>query len=205
MARAFRCFALLGTFALAACGTTSNIKPETTTEAPTATQPAVAKIDLSSYDRVVVLDFSDATNTIGMKPDQVRAYSDTVATATRTFADLIAQKVRDGKAFHEVLRGPNSGAALVVSGRITRLVEGNSFARLMLPGAGMSHFEATTELTDAATGHVLGHLNTDNKSWALGGGIAASQSVQTFMNEAAEKIALQLKEQKQGSAVVQAK
>jgi Domain of unknown function (DUF4410) len=195
--------------ALAACGTTSNIQPSPKPDAvesherkPGAVgsheRPSQMKLDLSGYDRVVVLDYSDSTDKSKFKPDEVRSYSDTVATADRSFPDLIAQKLRDTAAFHEVVRGTSPGKSLVVSGQITRLVEGNAAARFFLPGAGMAHFEANTDLVDGESGKILGHLTTDKNSWVLGGGLAAGQSVQSFMQGAAEKIAEQLEEHKKG-------
>ena len=126
---------------LAACGTTGSIQP---TAKPQAVVGAPAPkggvpLDLSGYDRVVVLDVVDATNKSGIKPADLRAYSATMATAVRTFPDLIAQK----------LRGPNPGKALRISGRITRLTDGNSSLRLFIGmGAGSAYFDAATELAD---------------------------------------------------------
>jgi uncharacterized NAD-dependent epimerase/dehydratase family protein len=68
-------------------------------------------------------------------------------------------------------------------------------------GAGSSYFDATTALADAETGASLGLVTTDKNSWALGGGIAAGQTVQSFMQGAAEKIAKELKERKKGATV----
>lgn len=202
MMRALRCGVLPVVCALVGCGTTSNIQPSQKPESVEATSPQKGQpsIDLSGYDRVVVLDFTDATDKSVLKAEQVRQYSDTMATAVRTFPDLVAKKIRDTAAFGEVVRSASPGRALVVSGRITRLVEGSATARLFLPGAGSSHFEATTDLTDGESGASLGHLTTDKNSWVLGGGIAATQSVQSFMEGAAEKIAAQLQEQKKGLA-----
>ncbi|MCP6726053.1 DUF4410 domain-containing protein, partial [Klebsiella pneumoniae] len=82
------------------------------------------------------------------------AYATTMGSAIRDFPDMIAQEIRATGAFPEVVRGPSTGAALVVSGRITRLTEGNSALRFMVGmGAGSSYFDATTELGDAETGH----------------------------------------------------
>jgi hypothetical protein len=191
------------TLALCACGTTSNIKPSPKPEAVAGqAQPAPANLDLSGYEKVVVLDFTDATDKSKLKPDKVAAYSEAMATAVRTFPDLIAQKVRETNAFQEVVRGPGTGKALVVSGHIDRLVEGNGALRLLIGmGAGSSYFEATTGLADEETGNALGLVTTDKNSWALGGGIAASQTVQSFMQGAAEKIAKELQQRKKGAAV----
>ena len=192
---------------LAACGTTSDIQPSPKPEAVAAApvQKGKPALDLSAYDKVVVLDFVDATDKSKIKPADVRAYSDTLATAAHSFPDLIAQKVRDTGAFQEVVRGESAGKALVISGRITGLAEGNAALRLFIGmGAGSSHFDATTELADAETNAVLGQLTTDKNSWALGGGLAAGQSVQSFMQGAAEKIAKQIADSKRGPATAKA-
>jgi hypothetical protein len=190
--------------ALAACGTTSNLQPSNPVATP-ASPHALAKtaaLDLSGYDKVVVLDFTDATDKTKLKPEDARSYSDSMSTAVRTFADLIAQKIRSTGAFADVIRGGNAdGKALVVSGRITRLVEGNGTLRFFIGfGAGSSYFEATTDVGDVESGQNLGHVVTDKNSWALGGGLAATQTVQSFMEGAATKIATQLKDDKKGIA-----
>jgi uncharacterized protein DUF4410 len=181
---------------IAGCGTTSNIQPAQKPEASAkSANDAPVKLNLAPYKKIVVLDFTDATDKSKLNPDELRSYNDMLATDGRVYADLIATKLRDTKAFPDVVRGPSPGKCLVVSGQITRLVEGNAAARFFLPGAGSSHFEATTDLVDGETGESLGHLTTDKRSWVLGGGLAATQSVQSFMIGAAEKVADQLKEQ----------
>jgi len=187
--------------ALAACGTTGNIQPT-----PKASTVGAAHgkqtLDLSAYDKVVVLDFVDATDKSGLKPEKARAFADTMATAVRTFPDLIAQRIRDTAAFPEVVRGPSTGKALVVSGRITRYEEGNGALRFLIGmGAGSSYFDATTELADAESGSALGSVATDKNSWVLGGGLAATQTVESFMQGAAQKIAAELRDGKQGAAL----
>jgi Domain of unknown function (DUF4410) len=93
----------------------------------------------------------------------------------------------------------------VVSGHITRLTEGNATLRLLIGmGAGSSYFDASTDLADAESGTDLGQVATDRNSWVLGGGIAAGQTVQTFMEGAADKIAADLREGKVGAAVAKA-
>jgi hypothetical protein len=189
--------------ALAACGSTSNIKPVQQADAVVAApaQRHGARIDVSGYDRVVVLDFIDATDKSALSPDKARAHDEAMATAVRQFPDLIAHKLRESGAFSEVVRGPSPGKALAVSGRITRLVEGSDALRLWIGmGAGSSYFDATTELSDAESGQALGQVATDKNSWALGGFIAARQTVASFMEGAAQRIAAQLRDSKQGGA-----
>jgi Domain of unknown function (DUF4410) len=194
------------TSTLVACGTTSDIKPS---QAPNTVAASAQKghvmIDLSGYEKVSVLDFTDAADKSSLKPDDARAFSGTMAAAVRSFPDLIAQQLRATGAFQEVVRGPSSGKALSISGSITRLNEGNASLRLWIGfGAGSSYFDATTVLSDAETGATLGQLTTDKNSWALGGILASAQTVDTFMQGAAQKIAAQLSAGKKGPPVAKA-
>jgi len=201
-----RIAALILTSALAACGTTSDIKPSANLQAiGSAAQKNAKAIDLSAYDKVVVLDFVDGTDSSKLKPDKLRSHSDAMATAMRSFPDLIADKVRGTGAFQEVVRGPSPGKALTISGTITRLTEGNAALRLWIGmGAGSSYFDATTDLLDGESGASLGQLITDKNSWALGGALASAQTVQSFMEGAAAKIAVQLRDSKKGPPVAKA-
>jgi hypothetical protein len=179
---------------LAACGGTSNVRTGDAAHGAPAAVP-----DITAYDRVVVVDFVDATDKSRIKQEDLQTYTDSVATATRTFADLIASKLRATGAFTEVVRGTAQGNALRISGRITRLTEGSRAARLLIGmGAGSSYFEATTDLTDLPSGASRGTIVTDKNSWALGGAIAASQNVQGFMDGAAKKISTDLATLKKG-------
>jgi hypothetical protein len=198
--------ALMLTSTLVACGTTSNIKPSTNSEAVgTAAQKNGKVIDLSAYDKIVVLDFVDGTDKSKLKPDKARSQSDAMATAVRSFPDLIADKVRGTGAFQEVVRGPSPGKSLAITGTITRLAEGNASLRLWIGmGAGSSYFDATTDLADGESGASLGQLITDKNSWALGGALASAQTVQSFMEGAAEKIAAQLRDSKKSPPVAKA-
>jgi hypothetical protein len=190
---------------LAACGHTSNIQPSAPPQGvPAATAAKPAPLDLSGYDRVIVLDYVDATDKHKLKPSEIGTYADAVASAARTFPEIIARKVHESGAFKDVARGTCTGDALCVSGRITRLEEGNASLRLWIGmGAGSSYFAATTELSDAATGNPLGSVVTDKNSWPLGGALASAQTVQSFMEGAAGKIADQLRDSKRASAVAQ--
>jgi hypothetical protein len=179
--------------ALAACGTTSGVRSDPSSDSK------VAEPDLAGYDKVIVLDFTDATDKAKIKEKDLQAYTDTVATATRTFPDLIAQKLRSTGAFAEVVRGPSEGKALVISGRIMRLAEGNAAARFLVGfGAGSAYFDATTDLADKESGAKLGDILTDKNTWALGGAFAAAQNVPAFMDGAAKKIATELSTLKKG-------
>jgi hypothetical protein len=184
---------------LAACGTTSDIKPDAkpAAEGGAPTQNVKLTVDLSGYDKVVVLDFIDATDTSRLKPDQARAHAELMATDLRIFSDLIAKDIRATGAYLDVVREPAPGKALVISGRVTRLVEGNSALRLWIGmGAGSSYFDAEVKLTDNETGNTLGSATTGNNSWPLGGALASGQTVQSFLELSASKIAARLRDGK---------
>lgn len=169
------CLVFILTTTLTACGTMSTI------EAPRseAVEPAV---DFSAYDHVTVLDFDDATRD-----------SDLPELAGRDFADQIALSVRDTGAYAEISRETVEGESLVVSGEVTRYAEGNAALRFMIGmGAGSSYFDAVVRFTDSETGEVLGELTVDRNSWVLGGGFAAGQTVEGFMDAAASRVAEEL-------------
>jgi hypothetical protein len=189
---------LILTATLAACGTTTNIKPSSTAEVTDdSAQKKERLIDLTSYEKVIVLDFVDATDKSKLTPDNARYYSNTLSSAVRSFPDMIAEQVRATGAFHEVVRGPSPGKAVSISGSITRLTEGSPALRLWIGmGAGSSYFDATTDISDAESGASIGRINVDKNSWPLGGIVASAQTVQTFMEGAAEKIAAQLRDSK---------
>jgi hypothetical protein len=185
--------------ALAACGTTSDIKPDAkpVSEGGAPMQNVKLTVDLSGYDKVVVLDFIDATDTAKLKPDQLRSHNEMMTTDLHQFSDLIARKIRETGAYSDVVREPGPGKALVVSGRVTRLVEGNSALRLWIGmGAGSSYFDAEVKLSDAETGNTLGSATTGNNSWPLGGALASGQTVQCFLELSATKIATRLRDGK---------
>ncbi len=189
--------------ALTACGTTSDIKPDIApaAEGGAPTQNVKLTVDLSGYDKVVVLDFADATDTSKLKPDQLRSHNEMMATDLHHFSDLIARDIRDTGAYSEVVREPSSGKALVISGRVTRLVEGNSALRLWIGmGAGSSYFDAEVKLSDSETGNTLGSATTGNNSWPLGGALASGQTVQSFLELSATKIATRLRDGKKSQS-----
>ncbi len=197
----------------AACGTTSELqRPADTVSATTPAhdtagpaQKLKPHVDLSEYDKVVVLDFTDGTDASKLKPEQVSIHNTMMANNLHRFSDLIAQKISETKAYSQVAREPSPGKALVVSGRVTRLVEGNGTLRLLVGfGAGSSYFDAMVQLSDAESGAVIASASTDNNSWALGGGLAATQTVQSFMDLSATRIAARLRDGKNGPSAAKA-
>lgn len=189
------CYVLLGlmSLSLVGCGTTSALKPTQAGDAPS----------IQKYDQVSVLDFGDKTP----KPDKLdeaakRQLCDKMVENGRHFSDLLALELTKTKAFEKVNRvaKPEPGS-LVISGDITRCVEGSSSLRFWIGmGAGSSYFDALVLLGDGDTGRQLGQIVVDKNSWALGGGIASGQTVRSFMEGAAKKVAAQIANAKTGVA-----
>ena len=195
---------------LAACGSTSRIKPASapdaggaTTEAE-ATAATAASFDpalIQAYSIVAVVDFVDATAHERIPEDRRAEHVATVDDATREFADRIAAEIRETGAFADVRRGSAEGKPLLIGGRITRFKEGNGAARFFIGfGAGSSFFDATVELRDGETGQLIGEIIVDRNSWPLGGVVAATQTVERFMEGAAKKTAAELEALKRGEA-----
>jgi len=117
----------------------------------------------------------------------------------KSFSDKIALSIANTGAFQNVERSMTEGKSILIDGDITRYEEGNPTMRLLIGfGAGSSYFDAIVNLKDAQTGEKIGDIVVDKNSWALGGGIAAAQDVNAHMQSAAETIAENLANAKQG-------
>ena len=188
--------ALLGSIILiiSACGTTSGMK------APVETTGKEVSTSLARFDNVVVLDFRDqaSANMKKLTADELAEYKRQLMIACTRFSDLIATEIRETDQFATVSRSEQElPDAILISGDITRFKEGSGGLRLWIGfGAGGSYFDATVTFTDLATGEVLGTMSIDKNSWALGGAIASAQTVETFMQSAAKKIAMELESAK---------
>ena len=89
--------------------------------------------------------------------------------------------------------GTPDPSTLILRGAITQYDEGNATLRWMIGfAAGNVNFDANVELVDGGSGRSLGNWIVNKNSWALGGGIAATQTPEGFMQEAASKIGAQL-------------
>ncbi|HYF36487.1 MAG TPA: DUF4410 domain-containing protein [Prosthecobacter sp.] len=156
---------------LVSCGTVATTQPVTTGGVRTG----------KTYSKVVVQDFKNA----------VSDDDGSTVVAGRHFADVIAQTLRTSRPGVMVARnGSTDAGTLVVSGEITRYMEGNAALRLFVGmGAGSSYFDANIRFSDGANGQALGALRADKNSWGLGGSLAAAQTVEVFMKEAAKKVA----------------
>lgn len=165
---------------LAGCGSISKIQPSTEGQAT----------DLTKYSRVVVSSFEDKVSEKAKDPEvQARR-----RTGVGRFRELLALELRSSGAFTQVsTEASTEPNTLLIGGAVTRYVEGSGFARLAIGlGAGNAYFDATVEIRDAATKQLLGTVVVDRNSWGGGGMISMSQSLDSFMNEAARNVSAQI-------------
>ncbi len=155
--------------ALSSCGSVSDFQPATT--APVS----------KKYHKVLVRDFTHTvSDDDGTTPVAARKFSDEISYAIQRQTPNVPVS-RSGK--------PDSDT-LVIGGEVTRYMEGNAALRLMVGmGAGSSYFDANVRFYDGKSGKSIGTIKVDKNSWALGGGIAATQTVDSYMKEGATKTA----------------
>ena len=146
---------------------------------------------LPVYTTAIVIDFNDATT-----PERELVQQDLtehrrkVAAAGRRFADLIATRLMAEKMYTVVLRQPSPADALLITGDITRYVEGDAAERLLIGMfSGRSRLEGIIQFSDNRSGDTVGAMTVDKHSWVLGGILAAGQTVEDYMEKAAEKVA----------------
>ena len=165
---------------LAGCGTTSGFKAASGQNA----------VDLSPFSRVVVKDFTDGVSEKmkGLEREKKAAEMKRVA---KDFADMLAWEIGQKRIFEQVARaGAEDERTLIIGGQITRYEEGSAMARFLVGmGAGSSYFDARVEFLRGGTAELLGAIDANRNSWVLGGGIAATQTPDSFMREAARKVA----------------
>ena len=186
--RSVRAFTLiLFVLTLAACGSTSKLNRTAST------------LSLADYSTVYVADFNDKTPSTIKDAAKLAAYRDSVKAAGVTFADMIGTNVEKIVTPPSVLRAaPADGAksstdkVLRIEGEITTFQRGNALAKMLLPFAGSTKFNATVRFIDQSTGEKIGEIVVDKNSSPLGGGIAAIQTTNKFMSGAAEKVGEQL-------------
>ena len=156
---------------LTSCGTTTSLQD--------ANGAAIAT-PARKFSKVTVQDFKTT----------VRDQEGKAGAAEVSFADRIATEIKKSGKFSNVGRnGKPDANTLVIDGTITKYEEGKPALRLFIGmGAGSSFFEADIEFRDGKR-MSIGKIKVDKNSWALGGGVAAGQTPQTFMDGAAEKVA----------------
>jgi Domain of unknown function (DUF4410) len=177
---------------LAACGTTSSL------QAPKESRA----VDLTRFSRLLVEDFTDEA-TAKAKPETQPLLKLKLDSAVKVFPDQIAAVTKAGGGFDEVVRSGSADAStLVLRGAITQFDEGNAVLRWMIGfAAGNVNFDARLQLVDGGTGESLGTWDVNKNSWALGGGIAATQTPEGFMQEAASKIGTELSAKRKAGSV----
>lgn len=181
----------LGLLLLAGCGSISGLTHEAV-DAP---------MRISDFNRVEVIDFSASDAHHYDDAKKQADFDADLAEARHGFADKIAEAIKTSGAFAEVARQPGDGAALRVTGDISRFDKGNLVARGLTGFAGQTHFDATVTISDARSGRVLATLKVDRNSWPLpiGASLSTLQTTNFFMNGAAQKIADQLAAKKKGT------
>ena len=177
-------------FFISACGSTSGIKQQ---------DEATENLSLSEYDVVIIKSFKDGTKNSNLPHYASSNFSERISSAIK--GKGVFKHVLDEETYNSM--GPTAGPALALSGVITRYEEGNAALKFMIGfGAGSTYFDANVELVDVLEGSNLGWIKVDRNSWALGGGVAAGQTVEQFMNEAAQKIANEIEIAKNNSSVL---
>jgi hypothetical protein len=158
------------------------------------TESSQHRRDIRDFHRVEVLDFAVSATSDAKTDDGQAKFLAQVAEASATFADLIAEQVRERNAHDEVSRVPLEGPALRVTGTITRFEQGNVAARMVSGFVGQAHFEADVVVSDNSDGRILGTFKVDRNSWPLpiGASSNAVQNTGTFMSGAARRIGEEL-------------
>jgi len=176
----FKLLALATILIIYSCGTTSSISSKQGVESP----------DLSVYKNVVVEIFSDRTKKNNVPDDFLKNLQNKITSEIK--AKNVFESVEN-----KIIDSTNIEKTLLIKGFVTRYSEGNPTLRLMVGfGAGSSYLDAKVYLINAPTNTSVGIIDIDKNSWALGGAIASSQTVETFMNVAAKKIAKELEKSK---------
>ncbi|RYG59753.1 MAG: DUF4410 domain-containing protein [Alphaproteobacteria bacterium] len=181
--------------ALVACGSTSDLSAVNNginNNVAGTQQP----LSFAQYDRVVVREFANKTG------DE----SEATNLGVNKFGMYIASNLKSNTSFKEVImeaKGQNvplTTSTLIVDGAVTRYTEGNKALRLLVGmGAGSSYFDADVNVRDATSGATIAQSKVDLNSWGLGGSIAMSQTVDSFMMSAASEVASDVVTAKQKS------
>lgn len=175
------------TLLLVGCGTISPLKPA----------QAGDKLDFSTYSRVVVQDFGNKT-TGPAQPAAPENQSSAMQQVCHDFADRVADEIEREQMFESVSRrGTAEKSTLLIGGYVTRYEEGDAGLRLWIGlGAGSSYFEALLEFRQGDTGELLGTIEVNKNSWVGGGVLAAEQTPEDFMREAAIRVAEEVRKAK---------
>jgi hypothetical protein len=129
------------------------------------------------------MDFNDGTKS--KEPEKVKS-------ACKDFADKIAGQIIHTGAFTTVNRAQTADKAIALTGTITKYEESSILGRVTIVAGGSSYFCADVVFKDNDSGNELATLKVSKNSCAVGGSIASIQTVDGFMNEAADKVAKEL-------------
>ncbi len=183
MKHALRISTLIAAVMLSACGSTSKLKP------------AAEVVNFADYELIYVADFADKTKRVSRDETKEAAYRQTVKEAGSNFADMISTNIEKTDNAPAVVRAEPAASdkkVLRVEGDITVFKRGNALAKMLLPLAGSTKFNANVRFVDQQNSNTVGEIVVDKNSNPLGGAIAASQSTTGFMSGAAKKVASEL-------------
>lgn len=160
---------------LAGCAT-----QKSTAAKPLKPNGAGAAMDLSKYDVVSVLTFTNRSgNSEGTSAGEQMA-SDVAARLRLDFPNLFAKV--------QLNESAGQSNEVVIAGVITKYRAGDRVARAMLIGLGSASLEGTVVFKEGDTGRELMSANFD-KLWAWGGMLGASKGITEMMNETSASIA----------------
>lgn len=186
--RCVRVALMLNVVALAACGSSGQL----------ISKSALQAAQIRNYNQVTVSDFS-ANDLRPVNDAQEKIQREKNVNEGRIlFADKIAERITETRAFTTVSRKPLKGKFLVVSGTVDVWEPGNVAARALTGFVGQSQFASTILVRDGETDEELARINGDRNSWPLpiGASTTILQTVTFFMNEAANHIATELAQAK---------
>lgn len=184
---------------LSGCGTAGKLQPAcvptpslNVTDGTNLSPSAVAP-DLSPFSKAVVMDFENKSSTPVIQ-----------ASLGKTFADQVAEKLKEKNIFQTVSRAPltteesKKGQVLILKGKITDYDDGNAALRMWIGfGAGRSHFYGTVHLWDSSKNQEIAAIHMKIGSWLLGGIVASTMGADELSNQAANHIADEILKHKQ--------
>lgn len=172
--------ALVMCLLLSGCGTVSSMQ---------SSKGKSFKFDTTKkFDTVIVEKFTDKVAITDASASEIKF-------TCESFAEMIRSKIEDKGVFKAVLKeGTPTEKTLVIRGELIKLVNGNGALRAMIGfGAGSSYLDAVVNFYDGSTNELIGVINVNKNSWVLGGALASAQDPRSYMNEASNKIACEVK------------
>lgn len=148
--------------------------------------PEVAAADFARYRRAVVVPFQERASQYASWHNR-KERRDAARRAAHEFPRKVIAALRTTQVFDEVKDVPRRGeAALLVTGILRTHEVGNADTRMFIgSGLGGAAFEAVLELSDGASGRVLGWIRIERDSSVPSFNAAAPRSVEHLMAAAA--------------------